>query len=186
VTGGLANAPPGRSAAAPAPRAAPARDLGTNLIVTYKGVKALVELALLLGIVALARGGEHGTARALARSVREHLASGWSVAVSHAVRLLASQRGMHLLELGLSADALLTGLEGWSLWKGYRWSAWLVVCVTLIPIPWELWEIGRRGSWARVAIAAANLAVVGYLAWRIARSDRAGEHDAATPRDLEP
>jgi len=172
----------GRIPRAEGPRRAggPSRDVGIGLIVVYKAAKALVELALVAGLVALAAGGERGAVGALAEGVRAHLASRWSVAASRALHALTSQRGIHLLEGGLFLDALLTTFEGWSLWKGYRWAPWLVVCATLLPLPWEFWEIARRGSWVRVAIATANLSVAGYLAWRITRSyqRRAGRHPA--------
>lgn len=155
-----------------APAAAPHRDLGTGLIVLYKALKAAAEVALLLGMLALARGGEHHTAARLAAVAREHLASRWSLELSEAVGFLASGRGQRLAELGLALDGLLTALEGWSLWRGYRWGPWLVVCASLLPLPWELWELGRGWRWSRVALIGANLAVAGYLAWRIARRGR--------------
>lgn len=133
---------------------------------TYKAAKALLELGL-VAVLALAGAGQSGAIPTLVERAGEHLPSRWSVATSQALYALASARAMHVLEGGLALDGMLTALEGWSLWKGYRWAPWLVVCATVIPLPWELWEIARTHSWTRVAIAIANIAVAGYLASRI-------------------
>ena len=138
----------------------------------YKAAKACVELALAAALLSLARGGAPGAVGWL-EGAAEHLPPRWSVAASQALHALATERALHVLEGGLSLDGLLTAFEGWSLWRGYRWAPWLVVCATLIPMPWEVWHIARSPSTPRVAIAIANTAVAVYLGMRIARSSSA-------------
>jgi uncharacterized membrane protein (DUF2068 family) len=146
-----------------------ARDVGTRVIVVYKAAKAAAQLALAVAIVVLSRRGELETARAIAEGMREHVASRWSASLAHLLAAALTRRGLALIETGLLLDAVLSGFEGWSLWRGYRWGPWLVVCATTVPLPWELWEVARHWSAARLAIGAANLAVVAYLIRRILR-----------------
>jgi uncharacterized membrane protein (DUF2068 family) len=141
---------------------------GVRLIVAYKAVKALLELALVVGLLVLARDGGEALLRALAEAARHHLASRWSALASRGLGALSGGHGLRLVELGLGLDAALTALEGWALWRGHRWGEWLVVGATLLPLPWELWEILRTGSPARVAVALLNVAVAAYLGRRLA------------------
>ena len=152
-------------------RGAP-RGAALGIIVAYKATKAVLELAAVAGLLVLATWGEAERLAALAAELRTHLASRWAVLASRAVDAVASRGGLRLLETGLALDGLLTAVEGWSLWRGYRWGPWLVIGATTLPLPWELWEIARRGSWSRLALTAANLAVVAYLVRRAVHDRR--------------
>jgi uncharacterized membrane protein (DUF2068 family) len=149
------------------------RDAGIRLVITYKAVKAFAELLLAAGLMWLAGAGTQGPEHEIARFLRLHVASHWSVRASAALGDLMRGHGLYMLGAGLSLDGLLTALEGWSLWKGFRWGPWLVVLASLLPLPWELSGIGRAFSWPRVALATINVAVVGYLGWRITRGGQA-------------
>lgn len=81
----------------------------------------------------------------LASHLEREVAGRWAVLAGRALGQLVSERGVHLAELGLALDGVLSSLEGWALAMRYRWAAWLVVV---------------------------NVAVVGYLARRIARRAR--------------
>ena len=85
---------------------------------------------------------------------------------------LVSDRGVHLIEIGLALDGLLSSVEAITLWRGYRWAPWLVVVATASPLPLEIAQIVRTPRPSRVGLAMVNLAVVGYLAQRIARKWR--------------
>ena len=144
-------------------------DLGVRLIVAYKGVKAVAELALAVVLVVLAASGELVALRDLATQLREHLASRWSVLAGRTIGALVSDRGVHLIEIGLALDGLLSSVEAITLWRGYRWAPWLVVVATASPLPLEIAEIARTPRPSRVGLAMVNLAVVGVLARHIAR-----------------
>jgi uncharacterized membrane protein (DUF2068 family) len=154
------------------PSEAPTRNpLGIRLIVLYKGVKAVGEIALAVTLVVLAAAGELESVRELARELSRHVASRWSLLAGRALAALASPRGVRLVEVGLLLDGVLSAVEGWSLWRGYRWGPWLVVVATASPLPLELLEIARTHRLSRIALAAANVAVVAYLARRLARRE---------------
>lgn len=148
------------------------RDLGIRLIVAYKAVKAIGQLALAAGLVALAASGRLETVRSLAEVLRAEVASRWSLMVGRALLALTSRHGLHLVELGLLVDGTFTAVEGWALWRGFRWAPWLVVLATATPLPLEVVEILRKHSAPRIAALLVNVAVVWYLARRIARTRR--------------
>jgi uncharacterized membrane protein (DUF2068 family) len=143
------------------------RPLGVRLIAGYKAAKAVGEIALAIGLVALAASGEVDAVRELAAQLRHDVASRWSLLAGRALGAIASVRGVHLLEIGLLLDGVLSAVEGWSLWRGYRWGPWLVVAATATPLPLELLEIVRTHRPSRVVLAILNAAVVAYLARRI-------------------
>jgi uncharacterized membrane protein (DUF2068 family) len=145
------------------------RALGVRLIVLYKAVKAAIEIGLAIALAVLAAVGELGPLRELAVQLRENLASRWSLFVGRALAALASERGVHLLELGLAVDGALSAFEGWSLARGYRWGPWLVLAATALPLPLEIYEIVRTHRPSRVVLAVANAAIVLYLARDVRR-----------------
>ena len=154
----------------------PRRDLGVRLIVLYKVAKALLEFSAAIGLVVLAASGEIETLRDLAHQLRENLASRWSLLLGRALRALTN-RGVHLVELGLVLDGFVSAVEGWTLWRGYRWGAWLVVVATAAPLPLEVVAISRSHRPWRVLLAVVNVAVVVYLARQIVRRRAAGAGD---------
>ena len=155
----------------------PHRELGIELIVLYKVVKAAAELAAALALVVLASSGEITVLRDVAHQLRTNFASRSSILLGRALGALVTERGFHLLEIGVALDAVVSAVEGWSLWRGFRWAEWLVVAATATPLPLELFEIARRFNAWRVGITLVNLAVVVYLARRLA----ARRHSASDP-----
>ncbi len=146
----------------------PRPDLGVRLIVLYKVAKALLEFSAAIGLVVLAATGEIETLRDLAHQLREDLASRWSLLLGRALGAITN-RGVHLVELGLVLDGVVSAVEAWTLWRGYRWGAWLVVVATATPLPLEVAAIARSLRPWRILLAAVNVAVVVYLARQIAR-----------------
>ncbi len=63
--------------------------------------------------------------------------------------------------------ALLFAVEGAGLWLGRRWAEWLTVIATGSLVPFELWEILRRPSVAKLLLVILNVAVVWYLSYRL-------------------
>ncbi|HUK65614.1 MAG TPA: DUF2127 domain-containing protein [Anaeromyxobacteraceae bacterium] len=145
------------------------RDLGERLIVAYKVVKAVAEVLLAFGLVFLAGTGEIESLRTLGIELRRNLASRWSLELGRVISGLLSERGLHFVELGLLLDGAVSAFEGYSLWRGYRWGAWLVVVATALPLPLEVAAIVRHHRFGRVLLAVLNLAIVVYLAVRILR-----------------
>jgi uncharacterized membrane protein (DUF2068 family) len=58
-------------------------------------------------------------------------------------------------------------VEGTGLWLQRRWGEWATVVITGLLIPVEVYEILRHPSAARILLLIVNMAVVGYLVYRI-------------------
>jgi uncharacterized membrane protein (DUF2068 family) len=63
--------------------------------------------------------------------------------------------------------------EGIGLWLVKRWAEWFTVIITGSLIPFEVYEIHRHPTPIKILVLIINIAVVGYLLYRI-RSERAG------------
>ena len=61
--------------------------------------------------------------------------------------------------------------EGIGLWLVKRWAEWFSVILTTSLVPVEVYEIHRHPSPLKILILILNIAVVGYLVYRI-RSER--------------
>jgi uncharacterized membrane protein (DUF2068 family) len=58
-------------------------------------------------------------------------------------------------------------VEGTGLWLQRRWGEWTTVVITGLLIPVEVYEIFRHPSAAKILVLIVNMAVVGYLVYRI-------------------
>jgi uncharacterized membrane protein (DUF2068 family) len=61
--------------------------------------------------------------------------------------------------------------EGIGLWLVKRWAEWFTVIITSSLVPLEVYEIYRHPSPIKILVLVINIAVVGYLLYRI-RTDR--------------
>jgi uncharacterized membrane protein (DUF2068 family) len=59
--------------------------------------------------------------------------------------------------------------EGIGLWLLKPWAVWLSVVITTSLVPVEIYEIYRHPSLLKTVVLILNIAVVGYLVWRIRR-----------------
>ena len=76
-------------------------------------------------------------------------------------------------ELGLAGllYAALFLVEGTGLWLRRRWGEWATVVITGLLVPVEVYEIFRHPSVVKILVLVVNVAVVGYLIYRI-RTDK--------------
>jgi uncharacterized membrane protein (DUF2068 family) len=96
--------------------------------------------------------------------------------VSHAIEKVTNLSPHRIRELGL-VSFVYAGLfltEGLGLWFLKRWAEWFTVIITSSLVPVEVYEIHRHPSAVKVVVLAINVAVVGYLLYRIAKEGRAG------------
>jgi uncharacterized membrane protein (DUF2068 family) len=78
-------------------------------------------------------------------------------------------------KLGL-VGLLYAGLflvEGTGLWLQRRWGEWATVIITGLLIPVEVYEVFRHPSILKVLVLVVNVAVVGYMIYRIRMSEKA-------------
>jgi uncharacterized membrane protein (DUF2068 family) len=79
-----------------------------------------------------------------------------------------------VLALGAFLYAVLFATEGLGLWLGLRWAEYLTVVATASFVPIEIFEILQRLDLLRVGALVMNLAVVGYLVYRLRRASSEG------------
>ncbi len=63
--------------------------------------------------------------------------------------------------------------EGIGLWLEKRWAEWFTIIITSSLVPVEVYEILRHPTPIKILVLVINVAVVGYLFYRI-RSERSG------------
>jgi uncharacterized membrane protein (DUF2068 family) len=61
--------------------------------------------------------------------------------------------------------ATLYLIEGFGLWRGYRWAEFLTVISTSLFIPLEIWECLRHFTAMKLVGLAINVAIVAYLVY---------------------
>jgi uncharacterized membrane protein (DUF2068 family) len=92
--------------------------------------------------------------------------------VDNALQKLANLTPNKIKGLGVGsfvyAGLFLT--EGIGLWMVRRWAEWFTVIVTSSLVPVEIYEIQRHPSPVKILVLMINLAVVGYLVYRIRNS----------------
>jgi uncharacterized membrane protein (DUF2068 family) len=143
-----------------------------RLIAVFKLLKAALLIAVGLGALHLLHRD--------VTSVMEHL-----------VARLGLDPGNRLIDRALQKSGTLTprkirslgivsfvyaGLfltEGIGLWMVKRWAEWFSVIITTSLVPVEIYEIYRHPSVIKILVLVINIAVVGYLLYRI-RHERPG------------
>ncbi len=53
------------------------------------------------------------------------------------------------------------------------WAEYLTLSLTVLFLPWELYEIVRRFTFLHIGLLAINLLVLGYLLWLLDRKKKA-------------
>ena len=80
----------------------------------------------------------------------------------------------HLRQIGFAtfAYSALALTEGIGLMKGKAWAEYLTLSLTIIFLPWELYELARHATWLRLGLLVANLVVLAYLLWLLKRKKK--------------
>jgi uncharacterized membrane protein (DUF2068 family) len=154
------------------------RPTGLRLIIIYKFIKAVLQVAAAL---LLFYGAAHGLSAKLAdfaERLREHAVHAWSnVFAAALLRFVHARHSLVFTADALLLDAGLSGVEGWALARGYTWGEWLVVGTTSLLIPFEIRALLHHLRFGRVLLLLLNVAIVAYLVVNIRarRAARAAE-----------
>jgi uncharacterized membrane protein (DUF2068 family) len=94
--------------------------------------------------------------------------------VDHALRKAANIPPNKIKDLGLGSFvyAALFLTEGIGLWLLKRWAEWFTVVITASLVPLEVWEIHHHPTTVKILVLIINVAVVGYLLYRIRNTER--------------
>jgi uncharacterized membrane protein (DUF2068 family) len=141
-----------------------------NRVVRVIGLFKMLKAALL---IAVGMGAFHLIHRDVA-GLLEHWATVLGVDPGNRYLEKALQRFADLTPnkiIGLGVVSFIyAGLflvEGIGLWLVKRWAEWFSVIITTSLVPVEIYEIHRHPSAIKCLVLILNIAVVGYLLWRI-------------------
>jgi uncharacterized membrane protein (DUF2068 family) len=140
-----------------------------RLIAAFKLLKAILLIAVGVGALKLLHQDAAG---ALDRWAAVLGFDPGNQYVDRALQKLANLPPNKIKGLGVGSFvyAGLFLIEGIGLWMVRRWAEWFTVIVTSSLVPVEIYEIHRHPSPLKILVLIINLAVVGYLAYRIRNS----------------
>ncbi len=135
-------------------------------IAVFKFFKAATLVALGVGAFRLMHKDVGGLMEHWAQAMRLDPGGRW---LDTALAKASSVRPDQIKKLGLGSFlyAALFLAEGTGLWMQKRWGEWLTVIITGSLVPVEIYEIYRHPSAVKVAVLVINIAIVGYLIYRI-------------------
>lgn len=136
-----------------------------RIIITYKILKGFLTVAA--GVViggALVFGFGPGL-QAHAARVQLHATGAWALYLAEVLSKFTTPRWLRWSAVALELDGLLCFVEAWALREGHAWGPWLVVGITALFLPTEVYELARHPRLSRALILLANLAILLFLAW---------------------
>ncbi len=141
-------------------------------IAVFKFFKCATLIALGVGAFRLLHKDVGRVVEHWVEALRLDPGSRWvDLALAKASRLRPAQ--IKKLGLGSFLYAALFFAEGTGLWLEKRWGEWLTVIITGSLVPVEIYEIYRHPTAVKAAVLVINIAIVGYLIYRI-RNESAG------------
>ena len=134
-----------------------------KLIIAYKVLIGLFELALAFGVLSLLSLKSQEVVLGLIASLNIDIENHYMAELVKDTYLLDKE-----VVLGISVGFFLLGLlafvEAWGLHLRRRWGEWLAVIATASFIPIEIYEVIVRLSSGRVVVLIINCLIVYYLA----------------------
>jgi uncharacterized membrane protein (DUF2068 family) len=140
-------------------------EIGLRLIVGYKLVKAVLEVAFGAALLLFATKVTDEL-RSAVLHFRDHATSAWSISLADKVVREGTPRHLVVAAVASLLDGVVTSIEAWALHSGVRWGAWLVVGTTACLLPFEVLSLTRKVTAGRVTLLFVNTAIVAYLVRR--------------------
>jgi uncharacterized membrane protein (DUF2068 family) len=141
-------------------------DLILRLIAVMKLVKGTLLLLVGVGALSLVDGAFERDARAWLDQLQpsHHY-------LRHGVgRLLAlDPHTLEMIAFGTLVYAALFFVEGIGLFLRKVWAEYVTTCITTSFIPVEIYELAHHFTATKVIVIVLNIAIVGYLVWRLRR-----------------
>lgn len=147
------------------------RDRGLLAIAIFKLSKTVFFFLLGLGIVHLMHKDVGEFVLRLATSLRFDPEGRLVTLLLSKVNTVDAHK---LLALGVASFAysVVTLVEGTGLLLQKVWAEYLTLILTILFLPWELFELVRHPTLFRVALLVVNLLVLGYLVWLLRKRGR--------------
>ncbi len=154
------------------PEAAPGvHDRGLLMIGLFKLAKSIFFFCIGVGALHLLHKDLGDEAMRLATALRFDPEGRVVTLLMEKVDLIDPRR---LREIGFAtfAYSALALTEGYGLMLEKVWAEYLTLTLTVMFLPWELYELARRPSLLRLALLVINLGVLAYLLWLLQRKKK--------------
>lgn len=139
-----------------------------RIIAGFEALKGLIALAAGLGLLSLLHHDLHHLALSLIGHLGLEPGAQYPALILRDVdKLLAADLGPLLL--AACGYVTVRFFEAYGLWQQRSWGEWLGALSGALYLPFELRHMMLRPTFATAAVIAANLAVVGFLAWLLWR-----------------
>lgn len=149
---------------------------GIRAIALFEAAKGALVLLAGFGLIGLLHRDVQAMAERLVRFSHLNPASKYPrIFVDAATRVTDTQ--LWLFAAAAAAYSLVRGFEAYGLWKGRSWAEWLALVAGGLYVPVEIYHLGHRFTWFKLAILGANLAVVAVMAYAL-------RHRAEQEREL--
>lgn len=147
------------------------RDGGLLAIGIFKLAKSLLFFGLGIGAFHLLHRDLTVEAMHLATALRFEPEGRLTGLLLEKVDLIDAHR---LREIGFAtfAYSAVALTEGLGLMLQKVWAEYLTLTLTVMFLPWEVWELATRPSWFRLSLLVINLLVLGYLLWLLDRKKK--------------
>lgn len=148
------------------------RDRGLLLIAVFKLLKSVFFFSLGIGAIKMLHKDLGDEAMRLATALRFDPEGRVVSLLLSKVDLIDAHR-LREIGFGVFAYSALACVEGIGLWLEKAWAEYLTLGLTVLFLPWELFEFVRRPGWGRVSLLVFNLLILAYLLWLLQRKKRA-------------
>ena len=149
----------------------PTRPGGLLAIAIFKLAKSAFFFCVGLGLFHLLHRDLSEAAQRLALAL--HFEPEWRITalLTEKITLLDPKK---LRDLGFFAFAYsaIALTEGVGLFLEKVWAEYLTLSLTVMFLPWELYELMRRPTWIRLGLLVINLLVLAYLLWILDRKKK--------------
>jgi uncharacterized membrane protein (DUF2068 family) len=143
-------------------------DSGLLMIGIFKMAKSIFFFGLGMGAIHLLHKDLADEVLKLASALRRDPEGRLVSFVLSKVDLIDVHR-LRMISFGSFAYSALALVEGTGLLLEKAWAEYLTLTLTIMFLPWEVYELIRDANWMRVALLLINLAVLGYLVWLLQR-----------------
>ena len=150
--------------------------LGLRTVALFEAAKGLLVLVAGSGLLLLV----HQDVEAVAERLLEHLhlnPAHHYPQIFLQIATGATPTGLRLIALGALLYSLIRLTEAAGLWHDKRWAEWLGVVTGLVYVPFEVLALVRRLSIGPIVALVANIGIVAYLAWALARRQQAKKNE---------
>lgn len=147
------------------------RDRGLDAIGIFKLLQTLFFFAVGLGIIHLMHKDIGILVKRMATSLRFEPEGSFVNLLMSKLSVVDARR---LMQLGAASFAysVVTLVEGAGLLLHKVWAEYLTLILTILFLPWEIFELVKEATLFRTGLLLLNLMVLGYLLWVLRKRGR--------------